>query len=311
MIFLFLSCVAALEPLTKSRLLEISKLESSNLPLKTQAQLEALRKVGDDIYFSQALTFNLENRLNQMKSSPAALNPSVTSPDFLASARREYLENDHLIYVDNFFTKEAFDAIIAETRRLWASGAKEIEPNCNLDGRDRIGGFVQVTFEPSNLYSLIYANEELFDFVSEISSGGTRSFFPADFPIELREYGPKSRGMQCHSDLQMYADPEGDLEIVITLTHEEASQSQVRWFDKLEEEHNVRTEANSITIVKPNAAVHCVTGTKGGSREILKFILVSGYVKPGEFYQYASNACDTTLGENRRAIDRRASSDEL
>ena len=310
---LFLSCVAALEPLTPLKISEIAKLDISNFQETTQSQINALISVGDDLYFPQALTFNLENRLKKFPGVTAALNPKVATPTFLKEARQEYLDNDHMIYVENFFTAEAFDSIMAETRRLWAAGASEIEPNCNLNGRDRIGGFVQLHEHslPSSLYSTIYANEELFHFVSEIASSGNRHFFPADFPIELREYGPKSRGMPCHADLQMYADPEGDLEIVITLTHEETSESQVKWFDKAGTEHSIRTSPNSITIVKPNAAVHCVSGTNGGSREILKFILVSGYSKPNQFYDYASNTCDTTLGENRKAIDRKATRDEL
>jgi len=308
--FWLFSPALAFSPLTS---LEIQSMinTSDALPPATLSQVFALTEVSH-LFFPQALPFNLGARLSRAPAGGAALNPEIYTVESLATFRKKYLENDHMIYVENFFSDASFLKIKKETERLWGVGAAEIEPNCNLDGRDRIGGFVQVpeTANPeTSLYSTIYANEELFDWVGKIA--GSRNFFPADFPIELREYGPKSRGMACHSDLQMYEDPEGDLEIVITLSHEKGSKSRVKWFDRAGKEKSVRPIPNSITIVKPNAAVHCVSGTRGGSREILKFILVSGYGKPAGFHRYAENACDLTQGENRRAIDRRVLKQEL
>lgn len=151
-----------------------------------------------------------------------------------------------------------------EAARVWDSG--DIEPNCNLDGMDRLGGYVHLNEEipvaeqTESLYSLIFGNEPLRRWISAIAN---KNFFPSDFFIELREYGPNSKGMPCHSDLQMYADGAGDMEIVVTLSQDPTSECNVTWYDKNNRKHSVRPAPNSITLVMANSAVHCVTPTNG------------------------------------------------
>ena len=203
-----------------------------------------------------------------------------------------------MIYIENIFEPSFFARLISESQRLWKSGEAEIQGNCNLDGRDRLGGYVElISDHTDSVYNLVYGNEDLLDFVSQVA-GGRKHFQPADFPIELREYGPESTGMRCHRDILMYKDAEGDLEIVVTLVHEEQSLGEFIWFDKEGQEHRVRTEPNSLSIVKPNASVHCVSDTAGGTREILKFILVSDYTKPKAFKKYAKNDCAKDGSDN-------------
>ena len=113
--------------------------------------------------------------------------------------------------------------------------------------------------------------------------------FPADFPIELREYGETSRGMPCHADVQMYADVFKNYETVVTLSNH--GRCEVCWYDREGLRHSVWPAPNSITIVRPNAAVHCVSDTEGGFREILKFIMVGDYLKSPDFHHYVDNVC--------------------
>ena len=224
------------------------------------------------------------------KPQSASINLGLISANSLESDHAAFRNNFDIIYVQNIFDEWTLSAIRQEVNRLWSS--KDIEPNCNLNGFDRLGGYVHLSNavplsgQRSSLYSLIYGNEPLRLWMSAVV--GT-PLFPADFPIELREYGNQSRGMPCHSDVQMYADVDKNLEVVVTLSNH--GQCEVSWYDRDEVKHSVWPEPNSITLVKPNAAVHCVSDTKGGFREILKFIMVGDYAKHRNFYEYVDNRC--------------------
>ena len=50
----------------------------------------------------------------------------------------QFAKNDELIVVENFFEEVTFQKIQAEANRIWKTN--EMEPNCNLDGRDRLTG---------------------------------------------------------------------------------------------------------------------------------------------------------------------------
>ena len=170
-----------------------------------------------------------------------------------------------------------------------------------------MGGYVhhtpsgKVLDQTNSLYSLIYGNESLRLWMSAVTGVPV---FPADFPIELREYGKRSRGMPCHADTQMYSDAAQDFEVVVTLSNR--GKCQVYWYDRDNIRHSVWPAPNSITIVRANASVHCVSETKGGSREILKFIMVGNHLKHRHFFQYVENHCppgnfNLELIEKRRA----------
>jgi hypothetical protein len=195
--------------------------------------------------------------------------------------------------------------VLKEAKRLWAS--KDIEANCNLNGRDRMGGYVHFSsFQPAenqreSLYSLIFGNEELRLLVSSIVGAMVH---PSDFPIELREYGAESRGMGCHADVQMYGDLRTNFELVLTVSNH--GKCEVYWYDRNNIKHSVWPEPNSLTIVHPNSAVHCVGPTFGGAREMLKFIMVGSYDKSKSFFEYVDNRCESS-NPNVRAIQKRRS----
>jgi hypothetical protein len=265
---------------------------------KTQSQLRSLGRQ-KKLFYPEALLHNLRVRVGN-KLPVRGLNPQLH--DHMSVLKRRFVENDSLLYVEDAFDSDFFARIQKEAERVWKDS--DIEGNCNLDGTDRSGGYVRISEHDNSLYNLLFANEEFLDFISGI---GGRHFHPADFPIELREYGSHSAGMRCHKDLQLYKDDQGDLEIVITVKHEEQSKCEFIWYDKHGKEHRVRTQPNSLSIVKPNAAVHCVSDTAGGTREILKFVLVSDYSKPKSFKHYAKNDCDQSSSPNAAAIKRRSS----
>uniref|UniRef100_A0A7S4PX75 Fe2OG dioxygenase domain-containing protein n=1 Tax=Alexandrium monilatum TaxID=311494 RepID=A0A7S4PX75_9DINO len=229
---------------------------------------------------------------DQLPPAPPAV-PSVNgaSLEGLPAQHEQYKANNHVIYREDFFDADTWAAIKAETQRLWRS--EDIEANCNLDGVNRLGGYV-LDHNPrgSSLYRLIYGNEAFRRWVSAVNGEG--EMWPSDFPIELREYGPQSGGMACHPDLQMYAVPRKDLEFAVTVDND--SSCNVTYRDAKGVVHKVRTHANSVMMVRVNAAEHCVSPTNGGTRTILKFIFVGDYRKSAHFWSYTGNVC----GEDNR-----------
>jgi len=222
----------------------------------------------------------------QTQSVFPGMNLSLLTPQALAEQRSKYVENDHVIYTQNFFDEQTWSAILKETKRLWMS--EDLEANCNLDGVDRLGGYVlDHLAEDSSLYQLIYGNEHFRKWVSAVNGEG--QMFPSDFPIEIREYGRRSRGMACHSDLQMYAFEKKDIEFAVTVDND--SQCNVSFWDAKGQRHEVQTTGNSVMMVRSNAARHCVSSTVGGSRTILKFIYVGDYRKSNDFWRYTGNYC--------------------
>eukprot|EP00443_Scrippsiella_acuminata_P015076 CAMPEP_0115174936 /NCGR_PEP_ID=MMETSP0270-20121206/4098_1 /TAXON_ID=71861 /ORGANISM="Scrippsiella trochoidea, Strain CCMP3099" /LENGTH=779 /DNA_ID=CAMNT_0002587795 /DNA_START=65 /DNA_END=2404 /DNA_ORIENTATION=- len=199
---------------------------------------------------------------------------------------KQYKANNHVIYKENFFDEATWSAIVRETKRLWKS--KDIDANCNLDGKNRLGGYVlDHTARNSSLYRLIYGNEQFRRWVSAVNGEGEA--WPSDFPIELREYGTESKGMACHPDLQMYAVAKKDMEFAVTVDND--STCQVTYWDAKRVKHKVNTKGNSVMMVRANAAEHCVSPTEGGSRTILKFIYVGDYRKSDTFWHYTGNEC--------------------
>eukprot|EP00931_Biecheleriopsis_adriatica_P078741 TRINITY_DN52163_c0_g1_i1.p1 TRINITY_DN52163_c0_g1~~TRINITY_DN52163_c0_g1_i1.p1 ORF type:complete len:743 (-),score=193.11 TRINITY_DN52163_c0_g1_i1:90-2291(-) len=239
----------------------------------------------------------------------AAAQKEVTAPGVSESAlsglgeqAKVYKANNHVIYRENFFDDATFAAIKAETQRLWKS--KEIEANCNLDGKNRLGGYIlDHSQHDSSLYHLIYGNEQFRQWVSAVNDEG--DMWPSDFPIELREYGQQSKGMGCHPDLQMYKIEKKDLEFAFTVDND--SRCNVTFFDASGKKHLVQTKPNSMMMVRVNAATHCVSSTEGGTRSILKFIYVGDYRKSQDFWMYTENQCDERNPNRRMITDRRAS----
>eukprot|EP00971_Amphidinium_carterae_P210016 4166290-Amphidinium_carterae.1 len=135
----------------------------------------------------------------------------------LSRQKKEFDENYFVLYRENFFDDATFSAIRQEASRLWKS--RDMEANCNLDGRNRAGGYIlDASDVRTSLYHLVYANEPFRQWLSTVNGEG--EMWPSDFPIELREYGLNSKGMVCHSDLQMYAVAKHDMEFVVTIDND-------------------------------------------------------------------------------------------
>jgi len=242
-----------------------------------------------------------EPSAEQVKSGSSIVTPGVRPETLegLDEQAKQYKANNHVIYKENFFDEATWSAIIRETQRLWKS--KDIDANCNLDGKNRLGGYVlDHTTRNSSLYRLIYGNEHFRRWVSAINGEGEA--WPSDFPIELREYGTESQGMMCHPDLQMYAVAKKDMEFAVTVEND--SKCQVTYWDAKKKKHTVNTKGNSVMMVRANAAEHCVSPTEGGSRTILKFIYVGDYRKSDTFWHYTGNECGRD-NPNRVALESR------
>ncbi|CAE7781396.1 SYT1 [Symbiodinium pilosum] len=236
------------------------------------------------------------------KDADSSFSPGVSAATLtgLADQAKTFKANDHIIYAEDFFDDQTFAAIKEETERLWMS--EDIEANCNLDGTNRLGGYV-LDHVPRNssLYRLIYGNDPFRQWVSAVNAEGP--MWPSDFPIEVREYGRHSRGMGCHPDLQMYKVPRKDLEFAFTVDND--SRCNVSFWDAAGKLHLVQTKPNSIMMVGVNAATHCVSSTDGGTRTILKFIYVGDYRKSNEFWSYTTNECDDSNPNRQMLSDRR------
>eukprot|EP00929_Paragymnodinium_shiwhaense_P073564 TRINITY_DN37536_c0_g1_i2.p1 TRINITY_DN37536_c0_g1~~TRINITY_DN37536_c0_g1_i2.p1 ORF type:complete len:630 (+),score=163.70 TRINITY_DN37536_c0_g1_i2:147-2036(+) len=207
----------------------------------------------------------------------------------LAEQKATFQKNGHLIYTQNMFDEKTFAAIVEETKRLWKSA--DLEPNCNLDGKDRMGGYVlDHRDSETSLYNLIYGNEAFRRWVSAINGEG--EMWPSDFPVELREYGTESKGMGCHKDLKMYTSTKKDLEFAFTVDN--LSKCNATFYDPQNTLQSVHTTPNSMFMLRPDGATHCVTPTEGGSRTLLKWIFVGDYRKSSQFKFYIDNACTDT-----------------
>jgi hypothetical protein len=213
-----------------------------------------------------------------------------------------YEANNNVIYREDFFDNATWAAIVAESKRLW--GSTDMEPNCNLDGVNRLGGYIiDNPDSESSLYRLIYGNEGFRRWVTAVNGKG--EMWPSDFPIELREYGENSKGMGCHSDLKMYLKQPMDTEFAMTVDND--SGCTVTFIDKQGKKHEVHTKANSVMMVRAEAAVHCVSSTKGGVRSIIKFIYAGDYRKSRQFWEYTDNVCSKDNPNVQALLRRRMS----
>jgi len=85
-------------------------------------------------------------------------------------------------------------------------------------------------------------------------------------PIEYRKYPVGSRGMAWHRDTCLVGC---QYECVYTLTN--TSDSQTQYKDLFGRVHSVRTEPNSLIVVRAGGVEHAVTPVTVGERTILKF----------------------------------------
>eukprot|EP00928_Gymnodinium_smaydae_P030623 TRINITY_DN22721_c0_g2_i1.p1 TRINITY_DN22721_c0_g2~~TRINITY_DN22721_c0_g2_i1.p1 ORF type:complete len:741 (-),score=126.77 TRINITY_DN22721_c0_g2_i1:56-2278(-) len=231
------------------------------------------------------------------------LDPSVWAT--LKEDQQAFDDNFNIIYKPHFLSQEVYERVMAERDILWKTD--ELEKNCNLDGTNRIGGYVlDSAMRNTSLYQLFYGSEEFRQWISRING---HLMFPSDFPVELREYPEGSRGMPCHRDLLMFTNATLDLEFVYTIDNFGTCIST--YTDRKGKVHEVHTEANSLIMVRPNAALHCVKASTGGYRTILKFIYVGDYHKSNEFVHYIQNECGNSNPNVKVLKKRRESAREL
>eukprot|EP00811_Abedinium_folium_P028640 NODE_4447_length_1890_cov_9.009643.p2 GENE.NODE_4447_length_1890_cov_9.009643~~NODE_4447_length_1890_cov_9.009643.p2 ORF type:complete len:525 (-),score=129.99 NODE_4447_length_1890_cov_9.009643:164-1738(-) len=273
----------------------------------------ALPRLASDTAASEAaqhchalrLGFSVVVRLNgaalELQESARPEFPAISPERFdnLEAQHAAHISNGFISYTRDMFDAPTFEAIVAECRRLWTS--EDIEPNCNLDGHHRLGGYVMDHGNGnSSLYKLIYGNEAFRRWVSAVHGAG--ELWPSDFPIELREYGRESQGMACHSDVALYHNIETDVEFVLTIDND--SGCKTSYYDSKGQQRQWHTEANSVVMVRANAARHCASPTHGGTRTMLKFIYVANFQKSRDFNDYRSNTCDGR-SRNWLAVKRR------
>ena len=133
------------------------------------------------------------------------------------------------------------------------------------------------------LYDIIYNNKKLSNFVKKYNNKKYK--LKPSFPIEYRIYPTGSKGMNMHSDLEMF-DP-NCLEVVLTI--ENNSDSKFKWKsnNKL---NKIKPKENTLVIVEPNGIVHGVSPVNNGFRTILKFIIeFEGSKKLDSYYQQINN----------------------
>ncbi|CAD7972398.1 unnamed protein product [Amoebophrya sp. A25] len=260
-------------------------LRAASFVLPAAATLEAEAKLAKEKY--DILSIPFPKTLVQAANTTFLGGINPVHLEKIEEYRQQWYENEDLIIMENFFDQETFARIEAESHRLWR--ASEMEPNCNLDGRNRLGGYVLDDLDRrGSFYDLIYRNPALQHFVSSIFS---KRMWPSDFPLELREYGDGSSGMSCHRDLALYGDAYIDAEFAFTVANASPSH-EVTFTDLKGVKHRINPKANTLLMVRPQASLHCAGGVDPGtSRQMMKWIFTGSYKKATDFEMYATNDC--------------------
>ena len=90
-----------------------------------------------------------------------------------------------------------------------------------------------------------------------------------NYPIELRLYDEKSKGMKWHVDKALFYKPY--YECVLTLEND--TYSMFQYLDDKGNIHNIIPKTNTLVCVTPNSIPHGVTASLKGNRIILKFVV--------------------------------------
>lgn len=167
---------------------------------------------------------------------------------------KKFRNNNHIIYKKNILPKKLFQKIVNITHNY--------KTELKLDNftKSRYGLHIP---KDSKIYSIIYSKK----FKSMIEKIVNTKLDYSNFPIEYRIYPENSSGMRWHSDLKLYTKPQ--YELVFTIKND--SDSKTVW-KKDNKQKYIRTEPNSLIIVRADAAEHKVTPLTYGERSILKFI---------------------------------------
>ena len=175
-----------------------------------------------------------------------------------------------LIHKENFFTKKQFQQIVNECK-IYHKYLKQDTRNKNR--------LIVIIPKKSIIYKMLYGEKSPIKlFIEKLSNKKT---IQPDFPIEYRMYPKGSQGMHWHSDLQLYK--KAQYEVVLTVYN--SSDSRLLWLDKQINKYTIKSKSNSVTIVKPNTALHKVTPLNKGFRTILKFIYIFDKEKCSNSYK--------------------------
>ena len=160
--------------------------------------------------------------------------------------------NKEAVYVKEVYQPAAFETIQAHCDSI-----RDMVPDPKAKGRlmhifDTVDPFV------SSIY-----NDDLVNAVRS-ATGNNRLDRCASVPVEYRTYGPGS-SMHWHRDQPMLPD-QLQYECVITLRNTSDSKTL------LENKKGIKTEPNSLLIVRANGINHSVSPTTKGSRSILKVV---------------------------------------
>ena len=165
--------------------------------------------------------------------------------------------NNNLLIYKNFFDNNTFRSIKKYCSKLQFK---------NDPRRDSRKTLCLSPVKHKILYDLIYKNNKFKKIIQNIDS---KPFLEIpSFPIEYRIYPTGSSGMELHRDSSLFS-PDA-LEIVLTL--ENTSDSKFGWVED-DTENLIKTDANTLAIVKPGTVLHKVTAVRKGFRTILKFIV--------------------------------------
>ena len=160
--------------------------------------------------------------------------------------------NKEAVYMKGVYQPAAF-----ETIQAYCDSIRDMVPDPKAKGRlmhifDTVDPFV------SSIY-----NDDLVNAVRS-ATGNNRLDRCASVPVEYRTYGPGS-SMHWHRDQPMLSD-QLQYECVITLRNTSDSKTL------LENKKGIKTEPNSLLIVRANGINHSVSPTTKGSRSILKVV---------------------------------------
>ena len=172
--------------------------------------------------------------------------------------------NNELFIFTNFFSKSDFEKINNYVKDL------------KFKDDNRVKARKTLCLSPTkykNLYNIIYKNSKLKNIISKINPEPYLEI--PRFPMEYRIYPEGSSGMVWHTDTSLFS-PDG-IEVVLTIRND--SSSTFNW-----KEDNIiksiKPQENTLALVLPGTVSHSVSGTKNGSRTILKFVIDFKNSKP-------------------------------
>lgn len=159
--------------------------------------------------------------------------------------------NDQIIYIPNFLSESEYQMIkqsIQEDQRPFRINWNNLQTKPLKDDI-----YHQLFYSPQSL--------------SKVQQYTGNTVQKSIIPPEYRIYS-KHKGMDWHTDTLLYKEPQ--YECVYTI--ENTSDSTTDYLNQKGQLHSVRTEPNSLMLVKANGYMHRVKPVNRGKRTIIKLI---------------------------------------